>query len=161
TEVDRAGNQLRSLLTNPLIAERLSRSESIDEFAGPLDVLSGYRDMHAYPLGKVTRGTRTMIETELGERSPRPTHRFKRIDRNLHKLDRQPTMRLSQMEDIGGWRVVFAALWQVRAVQERISQRWRRSHELVKVIDYIDAPKRDGYRCVHLIVRRDGCLIEV
>jgi ppGpp synthetase/RelA/SpoT-type nucleotidyltranferase len=54
------------------------------------------------------------------------------------------TMRLSQMEDIGGCRAVLATIDDLRAVEERIRWRWAR-RGLVDVIDYIDRPKDDGY----------------
>src|SRR5581483_3292980 len=116
-----------------------------------------YRVMHEYPLTKVTVGVRTMLETELGADAPRPAQRFKRMPRILQKLMRFPHMRLSQMEDIGGCRAVFARLEDLRSVEARILHNWPHA----TTTDYIANPKADGYRCLHIIERRDDRLIEV
>jgi hypothetical protein len=76
-----------------------------------VDVIAEYRAMHEYPLRKVTMGVRVMTGTALRDNgaasSPRPTQRFKRMDRILFKLLRHPNMALSTMQDIGGCRVVI------------------------------------------------------
>jgi ppGpp synthetase/RelA/SpoT-type nucleotidyltranferase len=122
-----------------------------------LDVIEKYRAMHEYPLTKVTVGVRVMLETELGADAPRPAQRFKRMPRIVEKLIRFPHMRLSQMEDIGGCRAVFGSLDDLRRAEARIRRRWPHA----QVTDYIDNPKGDGYRCLHIVERRDGRLIEV
>jgi putative GTP pyrophosphokinase len=128
--------------------------------ADALDAITtiiSYRAMHAYPLRKVTMGVRTMIETELGPGAPRPGQRFKRMERILPKLLRYPTMRLAQMEDIGGCRAVFASLHELDAVAARIRRRWPHA----RATDHIAEPKDDGYRSLHIVEKRDGRLIEV
>lgn len=82
---------------------------------------------------------------------------MKRMDRILDKLLRFPTMRLSQMDDIGGCRLVLRTLDDVYLVTDRINRRWPHA----EILDYIDAPKPDGYRSVHVVERRDGRLVEV
>lgn len=66
-------------------------------------------------------------------------------------------MRLSQMEDIGGCRVVLPNLDEVYAVLGRVRRNWPEAD----VTDYVETPKDDGYRGIHIIKRRDGRLIEV
>ena len=66
-------------------------------------------------------------------------------------------MRLSQMEDIGGCRAVFGSLDNLYAAAGRIQKRWPHA----RVEDHIAEPKEDGYRCLHLVERRDGRYIEV
>jgi putative GTP pyrophosphokinase len=125
--------------------------------------LGVFRAMHAYPMTKATMGVRAMIQTELKGRASSPSQRHKRMARIIDKLLRPglSTMRLSQMEDIGGCRAVVETVDDLRAVERRISRQWSRRHELHTVTDYIADPKDDGYRAVHIITRRDGRLIEV
>jgi putative GTP pyrophosphokinase len=66
-------------------------------------------------------------------------------------------MRLSQMEDIGGCRVVFETVDEVYQVASRLRRRWPHA----RTTHHIETPKPDGYRCLHIIERRDGRLIEV
>ena len=153
SRADRAGEAFREWVA----ADAQTRQKTFDATRIEVGVIANYRAMHAYPLRKVTMGVRTMIETELGWRAPRPGQRFKRMDRILPKLLRFPRMRMSQMEDIGGCRAVFDSVEQVHAVARRIRRRW--SH--ARVTDHIAEPKADGYRSLHIIEKRDGRLIEV
>jgi putative GTP pyrophosphokinase len=75
----------------------------------------------------------------------------------VDKLLREPTMKLTQMADIGGCR----ALLQDQAAIYEVARRLRRNWEVERTRDYAAEPKDSGYRAVHLIVRRKGRLIEV
>jgi putative GTP pyrophosphokinase len=146
---DRAGEVLRRVMRDELRAS--------EDALAAYRTASLYRDMHNYPMTKVTNGVRHYVQAATGNASLRPGQRHKRLNRIMVKLVRHPHMRLSQMEDIGGCRVVLNDLDQVYEVVARIRRRW---HD-VRVIDYIENPKPSGYRAVHLIERRDGRLIEV
>jgi putative GTP pyrophosphokinase len=127
-----------------------------------IEVIERYRAMHEYPLRKVTMGVRVMTQTALRphrSEPPRPTQRFKRMDRILFKLLRHPNMALSTMQDIGGCRVVFERLDDLRRVERHISRsaRWRGC----RTEDHVSEPKADGYRGVHIITQRDDRWIEV
>ena len=134
-----------------------ARGAMAGDFLGAIADIGAYRELHAYPLEKVTYGVRKMMETEIGRTAPRPGQRFKRMDRILDKLIRFPHMRLSQMEDIGGCRAVLGDLDQVYSVASRLRRRWPHA----RIHDHILEPKHDGYRAIHVIERRDGRLIEV
>lgn len=153
TQADRAGDTFRAWTA----ADRVGKQLMFEEAIAAVRTIADYRALHAYPLRKVTMGVRVMIETELGAGAPRPGQRFKRIDRILPKLLRFPHMRLSQMEDIGGCRAVFESLDALYAVAGRIRRRWPHA----RVTDYITEPKDDGYRCLHIVEKRDRRLIEV
>ena len=113
------------------------------------------------PLNLVAVGLHSMTLTLLA--SPVVlSQRLKRLPRIPSKLSHpeHASMRLPQMEDIGGCRVVLESLPELRALEQRIVvDRW--AEELVRVVDYIDTPKADGYRAVHVIVRRDERLVEI
>jgi putative GTP pyrophosphokinase len=120
-------------------------------------VISDYRAMHATPMTSVTMGIRSMVRTVRRDDTIRPGQRFKRIDRIMDKLVRFPRMRLCQMEDIGGCRVVLPSLDEVYRVLARIRHNWPDC----RVTDYIANPKDDGYRGIHVIKRRNDRLVEV
>ena len=61
-------------------------------------------------------------------------------------------MRLNQMQDIAGIRAVVTSVARLRKLQESYVNSGF-AHELVNTKDYIDRPKADGYRSVHLIYR--------
>jgi hypothetical protein len=88
------------------------------------------------------------------------TPRHKRLARIIEKLLRPEhhTMNLSQMDDIGGCRVVVATIDELRRIQASISGTWA-ADKATK--DYIAHPKEDGYRAVHMYVRCDDVRIEV
>lgn len=87
------------------------------------------------------------------------SQRLKRADRIVQKLARFPHMRLTQMGDIGGCRVVLSSLDDLRRLEGKLRKTWKDS--LNDVDDYITHPKSTGYRAVHLQVLRRGRLVEV
>ncbi len=83
--------------------------------------------------------------------------RLKRLMSIQVKLLRNDNMALSQMQDIGGCRAVVRSVSQVDRLVKAYDD-WSRSRplvgaEFVKKYDYIDHPKKDGYRSVHLIYK--------
>jgi ppGpp synthetase/RelA/SpoT-type nucleotidyltranferase len=153
---DRAGDTFREWAR--LAPDARMTGEPREKMFAAIGTMQAYRALHASPLAKVTRGVRTMVRAATGDDSIRPGQRFKRMDRIFWKLLRQPHMRLSQMEDIGGCRVVLPGLEHVYAVAERLMRTWGKSARLT---DYVVSPKPDGYRAVHIVERRDGRQIEV
>jgi putative GTP pyrophosphokinase len=86
------------------------------------------------------------------------TARWKRGDRIVDKLVRLPTLRLPQMQDIGGCRaVVRAPQVDLRDLAAAIADRW----EVLADDDYVTRPRPSGYRARHVVVRHRGVAIEV
>ena len=87
-------------------------------------------------------------------RPPRNPVRFslKRISSIAGKLNAKDDMRLSRMHDIGGCRAVVRT---VRLVDRlvRVYEQRPVTHEFVRKYDYIETPKVDGYRSVHLVYK--------
>jgi hypothetical protein len=84
--------------------------------------------------------------------------RLKRMPTIIDKLDRHPHMKLSTMQDIGGVRAVLADIKDVYSVVEQYENSKRFTHILKDKKDYIEHPKPDGYRGVHLIYRYNNTL---
>lgn len=61
-------------------------------------------------------------------------------------------MKLARMQDIGGLRAVVSSMAKLRKLEAAYRQATFK-HELMSSKDYIIAPKKDGYRSIHLIYR--------
>lgn len=81
--------------------------------------------------------------------------RIKRKESILTKLVRQPSMNLSQMQDIGGCRAVMRNMSQVKDLLDIYKTR-PSVHGLVGIKHYINTPKPDGYRGIHLVYKYVG-----
>lgn len=86
------------------------------------------------------------------------SQRLKRTPTIIAKLRRGPHMELGRMADIGGCRAVLQDLDELARVRERYE---RIPNRVVRTKDYIEKPKPDGYRAVHIYVRYDARLVEV
>lgn len=85
------------------------------------------------------------------------SQRLKRVPTILEKLQREPTLQLANMQDIGGCRAVLQTVAEVRRVQRLFDKR----RPPVRVSDYIDNPRSSGYRGAHVIVAYDDKMIEI
>ena len=155
TLVDKAGVKLRRFA--------LHRDVDPTEFRRALDVVTTFRATWAappQPLAKVSMGLRSLTGRVVSGK-PRVSQRLKRLHRIVEKLSREEhrTMRLSQMEDVGGCRVVVPSLSELWSLRERVVGTWQ--DYLRDEHDYIAHPKKDGYRGIHLVVMRDDRLVEI
>lgn len=118
-----------------------------------IEVLNSWRVAHRYPLNA--------LHMTLRNRSKRvdvnavTAQRLKRLESVVRKLQRQPTLQMSQMQDIGGCRAVLSNMSRVNLLRFMYETNPLR-HKLARTRDYIADPKDDGYRSVHLIYRFVG-----
>lgn len=153
TQVNKAGDALREyFFAKPQVRD----PDVIERLSAALDVLTVWRAAHAGPLQSATMGLRSRVATAQCAQLE-VSQRLKRIPTILNKLDREPGMMLGRMADIGGCRAVLRDIDEVRKVQRRYED----SDIVRRVRDYIDQPKPDGYRAVHVIVEYGGRSIEV
>ena len=131
-----------------ILASPAGYSESENRWA--TDVLANWRAAHAYPINTFQATLRTRLKNGFGKSIV--AQRLKRTPSILAKLRRFPGMQLSRMQDIGGLRAVVGAVAQVRRL-ERLYRDTGFAHRLVSSKNYVDDPKEDGYRSVHLIYR--------
>lgn len=155
-EVDRAGDIL------------ISDSTGIeDERQSALEVLDYWRAAHNYPMNTFQATLRYRLTVI--HREALVAQRLKRTPAILEKLRRFPTMHLSQIQDIGGLRAIVGNVGDVRALYEDYKDNGRLRHELAWEKNYINIPKPDGYRGVHLVYRYvnpkapeyEGLLLEI
>jgi hypothetical protein len=120
------------------------------EYLQSLDVISNWRSSHSFPLNTFTVGLKRRAKDV--DPDALVAQRIKRLSSIAAKLERFPTMQLSQMQDIGGCRAIVASIADVNKLISKHKESDIR-HKLVKETDYIKAPKQSGYRSIHLVYR--------
>ena len=132
------------------------------ELEAALATVTEYRAGFEYPLNMVTVGIRQFVERES---SPPITvaQRLKRVPTILDKLNRQPTMKLTTMGDIGGCRAILRDESEIRRVVGRVTRNWTvpEERQVRNVVDYIEEPRATGYRAIHILAKRKGRLVEI
>lgn len=136
--IDRAG---RTLLREDISPEAADAA---------WEALANWRSVHAFPLNTVTMDLRQKVKRVA--RGALVVQRLKRARSMLAKLSKESSMRLTQMQDIGGCRAVVGSINEVYAIRDQYRQS-RSLHEFVAEDDYIANPKPSGYRSLHLIYR--------
>lgn len=132
-----------------------------------LQVINDWRTSHALPLNVVYMGMKRLANQV--DSTALFSQRIKRLSSIETKLRRQSNMNLARMQDIGGCRAVVNRIGMVAGLRERYGKSRIRTHEIVNEFDYVQAPKDDGYRGVHIVFRytgtyasaNDGQLIEM
>lgn len=134
-----------------LIDERVKKGSP--EFEAAIDVLTYWRLMHEAPLANAQQ----IVEVEASrvDRTAFTAKRLKRYESIVSKLKRFDDMKLKNMQDIGGCRVVVSSLKKLRQLIRALKRRpeFKNSKGAVRHKDYIESPKEDGYRSYHLIGR--------
>jgi ppGpp synthetase/RelA/SpoT-type nucleotidyltranferase len=136
--VDRAGRTL------------LNESSTDPELDAAWDAIANWRALHGFPLNTIAADLYQKVKRV--DKSALVVRRLKRTRSMLAKLSKRPSMRLTQMQDIGGCRTVVNTIAQVEQLREMYA-RSRSMHALVSEDNYIASPKASGYRSVHLVYR--------
>lgn len=119
-------------------------------------VINNWRSAHGFPLNSVQMVLRAKVR-RLSSGDPIVAQRTKRLPSITKKLRRFDKMDLPRMHDIGGCRAVLESINEVRAVEESYLSPRSRSRNLIgRHDDYIEKPKADGYRGVHVVVNYQG-----
>jgi putative GTP pyrophosphokinase len=158
-QVDKAGRRVLTFLESDIPADQVWNRFDPDEIVTAYQAVTWWRSLHARPLTKVAANLRYHVAKEgaLVEGRIDVTQRLKRRLTIIDKLQREPTMEVTQMHDIGGVRARLPTLSHVYAVSRRLKKSWT----IHRTRDYIANPKPSGYRALHHIVQRDGYKIEV
>jgi putative GTP pyrophosphokinase len=159
-QVNRAGVFLLELRERVRVegAERALRATDEAAVEAAREALEWWRSLHARPLSTVAANLRYHVlkaEAQVDGRVE-VAQRLKRQDTLIGKLDRERG-NVTQMQDIGGVRAVVPSMPHVYRVRRRLLKSWT----IVRERDYIASPKDDGYRALHLVVRRAGFPVEV
>jgi hypothetical protein len=122
--------------------------ETYDDFVDAVDVINNWRACHYFPLNTFQVTLRRKARLIYGDSLV--AQRIKRLSSIDHKLRRFDWLRLSAMQDIGGCRAVLKSVPQIEELV-RLYKDSDLKHGLVDEDNYIEQPKRSGYRGVHLI----------
>ena len=129
----------------------ISESSTAEEIEHAETVVNNWRGAHVFPLDTFQDYLRRKT-TEVNVHGL-VAQRTKRLPAIKQKLQRFPSLNLSQMQDIGGCRAVAGSLSvvnELRTIYDRASFK----HELIHGgTDYIQDPKDTGYRAIHLIYK--------
>lgn len=145
SKVNAAGEDLVRFVTRQSFDVEVFRA-----YLSALDIINNWRASHSGPLlfmrMLLTRQAKSVNSTAL------IAQRIKRLASISLKLSRFRTMRLVQMQDIGGCRAIVSSVAQVRTLAENFKKS-RTKHILDHTDDYINQPQTTGYRGIHLIYR--------
>jgi len=119
------------------------------DYEHTIEVVNNWRASHNFPLN--TFKVALWYKTKKVDQHGLVAQRIKRLPSILAKLRDQPTMRLTQMQDIGGCRAIVGTIEQVTQLKH-LYERYGK-HEQLPTKDYILNPKPSGYRSVHVIYR--------
>lgn len=117
-------------------------------------IINDWRTSHALPLNVVY-----MALKRLGSAADKTaifSQRIKRLPSIEIKFSRNPRMKLTRMQDLGGCRVVLQKASLISELRKRYKESRIITHELVRDYDYLAVPKPDGYRGAHLIFKYTG-----
>ncbi|MCC6223699.1 MAG: RelA/SpoT domain-containing protein [Thermoleophilia bacterium] len=149
SQINRAADTLRVWWLDP---DATATERIVEAF----EVVEAFRASFSYPLRKTTVGLRQFVQRESTRIDV--AQRLKRMPTILDKLTRQPKMELARMQDVAGCRAVLpGGAREVQGVLHRIEKRW----EVKRLDDYVANPKPTGYRAIHVVVLRDGRLVEI
>lgn len=136
-----------------------SAQEDVDEwsqddwaaYSQAIRIVNNWRSSHSYPLNTFQVNLRNVGRKF--EDDVLIAQRIKRLSSIRHKLDRFPSMRLSQMQDLGGCRAIFRDVSSVSYARDYYLNESSIKHKLASVDDYVEKPKASGYRGVHFVYR--------
>lgn len=143
-EVNAAGVRVRKFLSG-------DSDVSDKEWQRAIYIVNNWRSAHAHPLNVIHMTLRNSAKRF--DEKPLLAQRIKRLVSIASKLERFDSMRLSQMQDLGGCRAIVRSVGQVVELHNYYKTACRQRHELDSEKNYLDAPKKSGYRGVHLIFR--------
>jgi len=147
-EIDRVGARLTTWWSK-------GGRDPLEDLGYAWMVVENWRSSHGLPLNVFQAGLRSRVGRV--DRESIVAQRMKRMSSVLNKLLREPNMKLSQMQDLGGCRAILADVSTV----DKLYGMYRGSEPLIggegssslKCYDYIRTPKEDGYRGIHIVGR--------
>lgn len=144
-----------------------------ENYQAAIRIIDEWRASHQYPMQAFNVTLRNNASRIY--RDAIVARRLKRMVTILDKIgNRQDSMSLSRMQDVGGVRAIMKTVKQVDQLYAMYLEKGRFPHDLKYNRDYIRQPKDSGYRGVHLVFKFnnkqgrqpdsrdwDGLLIEV
>lgn len=126
--------------------KKLVKGDDPDAFT----IMDAWRLSHYYPLNVFYVTLQRKVAKI--DKNGFVAQRIKRAPSIINKLQRFEQMSLASMQDIAGCRAVVSKFDDVYKLRKAYLES-RLRHELVNEKDYIDVPKDDGYRGIHLVYK--------
>ncbi len=145
-EIDRAG----VALVPWWIASNAERPEKWGDY---VSAVFNWRACHALPLNVFQKTLR--VRASKVDPNAIVAQRLKRFASVMNKLAREQDMKLSQMQDLGGCRAIvsnISAVYQIYDMYLAANNK-KETEVSIKCKDYINEPKPDGYRGIHIVGR--------
>jgi len=144
--IDKAGKSIRYM-----------EGEDPADFDEEFNIISAWRESHTYPLKIIAQTLR--LRAQHADPDAIVSQRLKRLPSVARKLLRMQThtMRLTSMNDMAGCRAVVSDIVALNNLREVMhigkAKNPNRAHVLEDWYDYIEEPKKDGYRSIHYIFK--------
>ena len=141
-------------------------NSTAEELKSALSTLNDWRALHMLPMNSM-RGVLRNCADGVDPHAV-VAQRLKRTPTIVDKLkNRQKSMDLGRMHDVGGLRAIVDSVQSVRMVEKNFIQ--SNTHALKRTYDYITEPRVSGYRGIHLVyeyqnpenIDCDGLLVEI
>lgn len=150
-----------NLLTQPTKAQLKRAGDAIRQgTAGPevFEVLKDWRNLHSLPLSMLQSSIKTKLRRLPEVKNLLIAQRLKRMPSIVSKLQRFDTMQVARMQDIGGLRIIAKNIADVYKVKDLLCQAGNTAAFLPtnSFHDYIQTPKKDGYRSIHQVFKYQG-----
>ncbi len=140
SKVDKVGN---IIIGKKIIGNAKDKEEAFEIF-------NNWRASHSYPM-HIIMNTLKKISEKINPDAI-CVRRLKRSKSIIYKLKRYNAMKLSTIQDIGGCRVVMPNVKLARKVSRAyISSKLKHKRVKARESNYINNPKPDGYRSIHLV----------
>lgn len=146
----------KSKINNAAIFLNNNNRKSKEKIDEALELVNLWKAIHNYPMN-VFKNRLKRVSQKIDKKSL-SVQRLKRVSSILKKLKRKysnnkPTMKLTQMQDIAGCRVVLSNLTLVRDLYNKYYSNGNLKHKKIREKDYITNPKEDGYRSIHIVYK--------
>jgi hypothetical protein len=141
-QIEDAGDTLKGVVT-----------AYTEEVAEAFRVAHNWRIAHVVPMQKLRREL-VWATQKIGAKGSISAARLKRM-KSIRKKLRTMQLTLYQIQDIAGCRAIVDSIDQLNRVLA-IYRSGRFPHGIIKEFDYIESPKRDGYRSHHLSLKFSG-----
>lgn len=125
------------------------------EYENALAQLNDWRELHMGIMNKYYTKCNEIAEQTTGSDTI-VAARLKRMPTILDKIDRLPTMHLSQLQDVAGVRIIVKDIPELEKMSIKLESLGPKYMK-----DYIAEPKRTGYRGQHYVYADGGMLVEV
>lgn len=129
----------------------LAKSDDLQNLGRSYIIVQNWRTSHAFPLNSFQNSLRRRAQRV--EQNPLIAQRLKRFSSLMEKLVREPKMKLTQMQDLGGCRAIMSDVDGVYRLFDLYQGSLGSSEKKFKYYDYISNPKSDGYRSIHIVGR--------